>query len=180
MNSLEKTFALETARSAAELFVKNGKTFKPEGAPKSFIEKRGCFVTLTIQGELRGCIGYPEPVLPLIEALVEAAIGACSDPRFPPLEAPELPKIRIEISVLTKPKPIKPADVKVGRDGLIIRRGFYSGLLLPQVAEEYGWSREEFLSQTCVKAGLHPDVWKEGGTKIFAFRAEIFSEPKKS
>ncbi len=176
MNQKEKAFALETARSAAGLFVKDGVKFKPENAPKSFNEKRGCFVTLTENGELRGCIGYPEPVMPLAEALVESAISACRDPRFPPLDASELPKIKIEVSVLTRPKPIKPADVKVGRDGLIVRKGFYSGLLLPQVATEYGWSREEFLSQTCIKAGLPPDAWKDKGTEILAFHAEVFGE----
>ncbi len=176
MNKEERAFALETARSAAELFVKSGSKFKPENSPKSFGEKWGCFVTLTEGGKLRGCIGYPEPVLPLVEALVEAAIGACRDPRFPPLDASELPNIRIEVSVLTKPKPIKPEKIKVGGDGLIIKRGFYSGLLLPQVATEYGWDREEFLSHTCVKAGLHSDAWKEKGTEILAFQAEVFGE----
>ncbi len=106
MNNTEKAFALETARSAAGLFVKDGRKFKPENAPKSFNEKRGCFVTLTEGGEscgvsargcaasvahkgatLRGCIGYPEPIMPLIDALVDSAINACRDPRFPPLDA---------------------------------------------------------------------------------------------
>jgi len=176
MNQEEKSFALKTARSAIELWVREGKRLKPEGVPESFREKRGCFVTLTEDGELRGCIGYPEPVKPLIDALIGAAISACRDPRFPPLDSSELNRIRIEISVLTKPKPVKPADVKVGSDGLIVRRGFYSGLLLPQVATEYGWSKEEFLSQTCVKAGLHPDAWKEKGTEILAFQAEVLGE----
>jgi len=176
MNQKERSFALKTARSAVELWVREGKRFKPAGTPKPFLDERGCFVTLTKYGELRGCIGYPEPVMPLIDALVGAAISACRDPRFPPLDVSELKKVKIEISVLTKPKPIRPADVKVGQDGLIIKRGFCSGLLLPQVATEHGWSREEFLSQTCVKAGLQPGAWKEKGTEILAFRAEVFSE----
>ena len=180
MNRGERTFALKTAKSAVELFVKDGERLKPENTPKPFGEKRGCFVTLTEGGKLRGCIGFPEPVLPLIEALVDAAMGACRDPRFPALDASELPKIKIEISVLTRPKPVKPSEVKVGKDGLIVRRGFYSGLLLPQVAAEYGWSREEFLGQTCIKAGLPPNAWKGKGTEILAFQAEVFSESKKS
>ncbi len=176
MDAKERQFALKTARSAIELWTREGKKFRPENVPKSFREKRGCFVTLTKAGELRGCIGYPEPELPLTEALVDAAISACRDPRFPPLDASELPKLKIEISVLTKPKPIKPEDIKVGRDGLIVRRGFYSGLLLPQVAAEYNWSREEFLNHTCFKAGLHQNAWKDKETQIFAFRAEVFPE----
>ena len=176
MNQKEKSFALKTARAAIELWVREGERFKPKDVPESFREERGCFVTLTEDGELRGCIGYPEPVMPLIDALVGAAISACRDPRFPPLDKAELPKIKIEISVLTKPKPIKPLEVKVGRDGLVVRRGFYSGLLLPQVATEYGWTREEFLSQTCIKARLQPNAWKEKGTELLAFQAEVFGE----
>jgi len=176
MNQKEKLFALKTARAAIELWVREGKKLKSDNIPESFREKRGCFVTLTEEGELRGCIGYPEPVMPLVDALVGAAISACSDPRFPPLDETELKRIRIEVSVLTKPKPIKPADIKTGRDGLVVRQGFYSGLLLPQVATEYAWSKDEFLRQTCIKAGLHPDAWKEKGTEILAFQAEVFSE----
>lgn len=176
MDAKERRFALKTARSAIELWAREGKRFVPKNIPESFMEKRGCFVTLTEGGELRGCIGYPEPILPLIEALVDAAISACRDPRFPPLDASELPKIKIEISVLTKPRPIKPEGIKVGRDGLIIRHGYYSGLLLPQVATEYNWSREEFLNHACFKAGLHQDAWKDEETQIFAFQAEVFSE----
>lgn len=180
MSPKEKSFALRTARSAVELFVREGKKLKPESVPGSFREERGCFVTLTEKGALRGCIGYPEPIMPLIDALIDSAMNACRDPRFPPLGASELKRIRIEVSVLTKPKPIKPLEVKVGRDGLIVRRGFYSGLLLPQVAADYGWGREEFLSHTCMKAGLQPGAWKEKGTELLAFQAEVFGEKKPS
>jgi uncharacterized protein (TIGR00296 family) len=176
MDAREKAFAIRTARSAIELWTVHEKIFKPANIPKSFLEKRGCFVTMTEGGELRGCIGYPEPVMPLIDALIEAAMGACNDPRFPPLDKSELGKIAIEVSILTKPEPIKPADVVAGRDGLIVRRGLSSGLLLPQVATEHGWSREEFISHTCVKAGLPPDAWKDAGTRLLAFQAEVFSE----
>jgi AmmeMemoRadiSam system protein A len=176
MDKSERKLALEIARSAVELWVKERKKFRPVKVPKSFSEKRGCFVTLTEDGDLRGCIGFPEHVLPLIEALVSAAIEATQDPRFPELDVAELNKIHIEVSVLTQPKPIKPDDVKVGRDGLIIRRGFRSGLLLPQVAVEYGWTREQFLGHTCAKAGLPTDTWKSAGVELLAFQADVFGE----
>jgi AmmeMemoRadiSam system protein A len=176
MNAKEKTFALRTARSAVELWARERKRLRPANVLRSFYDERGCFVTLTEEGELRGCIGYPEPVKPLIDAIIDSARNACRDPRFPPLDPSELGKIRIEVSILTKPKPIKPADVKVGRDGLIIRQGFRSGLLLPQVAVEYGWTKDEFLQHTCIKAGLTPGAWKEEGTELLAFQAEVFGE----
>jgi AmmeMemoRadiSam system protein A len=176
MDKPERKLAVKTARDAVELWVREGRKLKPASVPKSFLEERGCFVTLTEAGELRGCIGYPEPVMPLIDALVSAAIEACRDPRFPPLEESELKKIKIEISVLTKPRPIKPKDIRVGRDGLIIRSGFRSGLLLPQVATEYGWTMEQFLEHTCIKAGLPPAAWKEKEAELLAFQAEVFGE----
>jgi uncharacterized protein (TIGR00296 family) len=151
-----------------------------------FEEKKGIFVTLLTypEKELRGCIGIPEPILPLKKAIVEAAISsAFNDPRFPPLEKEELNQIIIEISILTKPELIKVKnpkeylnEIKIGRDGLIVKKGFFSGLLLPQVATEYKWSVEEFLSQTCMKAGLMPDAWLDKETKIFKFQAEVFCE----
>jgi len=174
MNPKEKLFALKVARSAVKEWTEKRKRFKPANVLRSFYDERGCFVTLTEEGELRGCIGYPEPVKPLIDALIDSARNACRDPRFPPLEPSELGKIRIEVSVLTKPKPIKPSEVKVGRDGLIIRQGFRSGLLLPQVAVEYGWTKDEFLQHTCIKAGLPPDAWKTA--ELLTFQAEVFGE----
>jgi len=153
---------------------------------KIFEEKKGIFVTLLTypEKELRGCIGIPEPILPLKKAIVEAAISsAFNDPRFPPLEKKELDQIIVEISILTKPELIKVEnpkeylnEIKVGRDGLTVKKGIFSGLLLPQVATEYGWSTEEFLSQTCMKAGLTPDTWLDKETKIFKFQAEVFCE----
>ena len=176
MDKSERKLALEIARSAAELWVRERKKLKQKKVPDSFRDNRGCFVTLTEGGELRGCIGFPEPVMTLVEALVSAAIEATQVPRFPELDVAELNKIHIEVSVLTQPEPIEPKDVKVGRDGLIIRRGFRSGLLLPQVATEYGWTREQFLEHTCIKAGLPPAAWKEKGAELLAFQAEVFGE----
>jgi uncharacterized protein (TIGR00296 family) len=109
-------------------------------------------------------------------------VHACQDPRFKPLQKSELPKIIVEVSILTKPQLIEcslrehPRHVKIGEDGLIIRKGWNSGLLLPQVATEHGFSAKEFLEHTCMKAGLSPDSWLEQNCKIYKFQAEIFGE----
>jgi uncharacterized protein len=150
---------------------------------KKFIQKRGIFVTLKKDGDLRGCIGYPYPVLPLAEAVFQAARAAAfNDPRFEPVEKEELKDITIEISVLTVPKEIIFKDERIfdeivtGRDGLIIQDGSYSGLLLPQVAEEYQWSSLQFLEACCQKACLPNKAWQDPLCKIFKFQAQIFSE----
>ncbi len=145
----------------------------------------GAFVTLNTfpDKELRGCIGYPEPVLPLVSAVVRAARAAAfEDPRFPPLIRQELDRIVVEVSVLTPPekleapRPELPSKIKVGVHGLIVRYGPYSGLLLPQVAVEYGMTPEEFLDHTCLKAGLRPRCWKDEKVEVYTFSAEIFTE----
>jgi uncharacterized protein (TIGR00296 family) len=144
----------------------------------------GVFVTLNKSGELRGCIGYPEPVMPLLNALIDASISAATrDPRFNPLTSGELDEIHVEVSVLTKPEIIEvknPSEyvenVKIGDDGLIIEMGPYKGLLLPHVATEWNWSTEEFLSNTCMKAGLSPDCWLSGEARIYKFGSQIFEE----
>ena len=139
----------------------------------------GAFVSLhTKDGGLRGCIGSIEPVAPLAQAVASNAVNAAfRDPRFYPLRPDELPDVHIEISVMSPIEAVENVDViEVGRDGLIISRGGRAGLLLPQVATEYGWDRETFLSQTCVKAGLPPDSWQAGGCRIQRFSAEVFGE----
>lgn len=155
----------------------------------TFEENAGVFVTINTYPalELRGCIGYPEPVFPLKEALVKAAQGATRDPRFPRLSAPELDRIVVEVSILTPPALIKVDNpneyvkkIEVGRDGLVAEKGPLRGLLLPQVPVEWKWDVQDFLSQTCVKAGLAPDAWVDKNTKIYSFQAEIFSEEKPS
>ena len=181
----EGKLAVRIARAVVESHVSRTKFVEPK-TPAIFKEKSGVFVTLTKNpgDELRGCIGYPEPVMPLIDALKDAAISACSrDPRFPPVRPEELKRVRVEVSLLTPPVEVsvkKPRDyvscVKIGEDGLIIQRGFGRGLLLPQVPVEWGWDAEEFLCQCCLKAGLMPDAWLQVGTKIFKFQAEVFSE----
>jgi AmmeMemoRadiSam system protein A len=139
----------------------------------------GAFVTLkTKSGDLRGCIGSIHAVHPLYQAVTSSAISAAfRDPRFSPVQPQELPALEIEISVMGPIEPVTtPDDIEVGRDGLIVSRGRNAGLLLPQVATEYGWDRETFLSQTCVKAGLSPTAWRLQDTRIERFAAEVFGE----
>jgi uncharacterized protein (TIGR00296 family) len=151
--------------------------------PPVFQEKRGVFVTLTRDGELRGCIGYPHPTHPLKDALCDAAISAATrDPRFPPVRAPELPLLRIEVTVLSPPEPltvdpeVRPAAVEVGKHGLIVQGYGRSGLLLPQVPVEWRWDSTEFLDHTCMKAGLPAGCWKRKDVAICTFEGQIFHE----
>ncbi len=151
-----------------------------------FGSKQGVFVTLTKQGRLRGCIGFPEPVLPLYEAVFQAARAAAfDDPRFPPVIQSELKDIQIEISVLTVPQLIKVDDadgylsrIKIGEDGIIIKGRYDSGLLLPQVFIEYPCDVEGALEMTCQKAGLPESAWKDLKNEVYKFQAQIFSEEK--
>jgi AmmeMemoRadiSam system protein A len=152
--------------------------------PEHLFEKRGVFVTLTVNNELRGCIGLPIPIQPLAEAVRDMAISAATeDYRFEPISESELGELLVEISILSVPEELKlekkedaPKKIKIGRDGLIIESDWQRGLLLPQVAVEEKWDSEEFLDHTCIKAGLHEGCWKENNTKIFTFHAIIFSE----
>ncbi len=155
--------------------------------PPSFQNNHGVFTTLHTYPsfQLRGCIGIPEPVMTLKEAIVESARSVTHDPRFPVLQAEELSEIIVEISILTMPEDIRvktPSDIlkhiQVGRDGLIIEQGFYKGLLLPQVPIEQGWDTKTFVEQTCLKAGLPKDVWLEKNTIIKTFSGQIFTEEK--
>ncbi len=185
MLSLEEGInAVKLARSIVEQYVKNCTT--PISELKGiFSEKQGVFTTLHTypRHDLRGCIGFPLPIMPLKEAIIESAKSATRDPRFPPLEENETNNIIIEVTILTKPELInvdRPQDylsnIEIGRDGLIVEQGFYKGLLLPQVPIEQGWEKEEFLSHTCIKAGLLPDAWVDKNTKIFKFSGQIFTE----
>ena len=179
----EGMLALKTARAFAEAAVKH-EAAVPVEMPEIFSEERGVFVTLTENGELRGCIGFPYPVRPLGEALREAAgAAATQDPRFYPVREAELADIRVEVTVLTQPAVLecpaeeRPNHIVIGRHGLIASLGNRSGLLLPQVAEEYGWDAGEFLSQTCVKAGLYHKSWQEDDDCIIqTFEGQIFTE----
>ena len=171
---------LGIARRALEGYVGAGKIPSGEEARGKLAAPGAAFVTLTKNGRLRGCIGYTEAVAPLFKVVQECAVAAATeDPRFPPVSPVELPSLRIEISVLTPMFPIRPEEVEVGRHGLMVAQGRMRGLLLPQVPVEWGWDRETFLDQTCVKAGLPPSAWRHGAT-LRAFTAEVFSEEKKA
>ena len=176
--------AVALARNTIEQFVKNNTT-PLTNLTGVFTEKQGTFVTLHTfpEHDLRGCIGIPFSIMPLKEAIIDAAKSATRDPRFPPLGEEEVDKIIIEVTILTKPeliKALKPKDylssIEIGRDGLIVEQGYYKGLLLPQVPVEQGWDKEEFLSHTCMKAGLLPDAWFDDNIKIFKFSGQIFTE----
>ena len=182
--------AVRWARASIEAALGGGgpapRSPSPEARPPEFDERRGAFVTLkqSPSGELRGCIGFPLPVLPLGSALAQAAVAAAEDdPRFHPVRAPELGRLTIEVSILGLPRPVPvgtPAEtvaaIEVGRDGLIVDGWGASGLLLPQVAPEQGWNAEELLAGTCEKAGLPPDAWRKTGVRIRRFEAEVFGE----
>ncbi|MEM4280861.1 MAG: TIGR00296 family protein [Candidatus Caldarchaeum sp.] len=173
------------ARRAVELFLKDGILLKPEDNP-ALQEKKGVFVSIYVYPlkELRGCIGFPYPQMPLGEATVRAAIAAAvEDPRFPPLRYEELPKVVFEVSVLTRPEEVDTASrkdlpnmIRVGVDGLIIETPYGSCLLLPQVPVMYGWDAEEYLSHLCVKAGLNPTYWLHGKMRLLRYTAEVFAE----
>jgi uncharacterized protein (TIGR00296 family) len=160
----------------------------PADAPDALREKAGVFVTLATypDRDLRGCIGHPYADSPLLDALFDSAVSACSkDPRFQPVRKDELDGIVVEVTVLTPPQVVrvrKPSDlpkqVEVGRHGLIVRKGWYQGLLLPQVPVEQGWDAEEFLSQTCRKAGLPMTAWIDEDTEVSRFEGFIFGEEK--
>ncbi|HDJ23277.1 MAG TPA: AmmeMemoRadiSam system protein A [Candidatus Aminicenantes bacterium] len=177
LSASQKKFLLDLARQAIEHYLKEKKTISIVPEDKELNQKRGAFVTLKNRDQLRGCIGYPLPLKPLYQTIIDAAIAAATqDYRFPPLTLPELQQIKIEISVLTLPRRVKdPQEIEVGRHGLIISKGFHKGLLLPQVPGEWGWDRETFLRHTCLKAGLAEDEWQKGAT-IEVFEAEVFAE----
>jgi AmmeMemoRadiSam system protein A len=147
-----------------------------EGKTPKLKEKRGAFVTLHKSGQLRGCIGNIRGRHPLYETVARMAEEAAfHDPRFPALSKEELKDIDIEISALTPLRRVDKVDeITVGKHGIYIEKGFFSGLLLPQVATEHGWDRQTFLEQTCFKAGLHKDAWKEKDTKVYVFSADVF------
>jgi AmmeMemoRadiSam system protein A len=142
-----------------------------------FQERRGVFVTLHVRGRLRGCIGVVETQETLGESIMRCAAGAAlQDPRFSPLQMEELEELLVEISLLSTPAPIRPEEIEIGKHGLIVVNGASRGLLLPQVATEHGLDPQRFLEETCRKAGLPPEAWREAGTQIMGFTCEIFTE----
>ena len=176
---------VKTARRVVTKYLKNRTKIKLEQTFESnFSHNSGVFVTLNNPMGLRGCVGFALPDKKLYNALVDAAISAATeDPRFPPVTAKELEEITFEVTVLTPPEVIHVSDtveytsrIKVGRDGLIVKRGSNSGLLLPQVPVEYSWTEEEFLGYTCEKAGMPRDCWKDKETEVQKFEGIVFKE----
>jgi AmmeMemoRadiSam system protein A len=142
-----------------------------------FAQRRGAFVTLHVNRRLRGCIGVIEPEEPLGDIIVRCAASAASqDPRFPPLRSDELHGLQIEISLLSAPQPIRVEEVEIGRHGLLVIRGSTRGLLLPQVAVEHRLDVEQFVQETCRKAQLPLDAWREPDVRLLGFTCEVFSE----
>ena len=178
LDESERKGLLGIARRALDGYLGAGKIPPEEGVQGKLAAYGAAFVTLTKNGRLRGCIGYTEAVAPLFKVVQECAVAAATeDPRFPHVSPEELPSLRVEISVLTPLVPIRPEEVVVGRHGLMVAQGGMRGLLLPQVPVEWGWDRETFLDQVCVKAGLPPSAWRHGAT-LRAFTAEVFGEEK--
>jgi AmmeMemoRadiSam system protein A len=173
LTSGERLTLLRLAREAVVATVK-GEAL-PEPAVEHLVTLAGAFVTLRSKGDLRGCIGHPEADQPLGQVVVRcASASATSDPRFSPLGADELGDLDIEISVIGAIEPVAvAADLEIGRHGVVVEDGWRRGLLLPQVALEWGWDAEEFLAQTCLKAGLRRDAWRTGAL-LFRFEAEVF------
>jgi AmmeMemoRadiSam system protein A len=175
----DRQLLLQLAREAIAAHVRQSTIQSATRDPQPAILARpgGAFVTLHKRGDLRGCIGHIEPTEPLGRVVPRCAVAACSsDPRFPPVAAGELDALDIEISLLGPLEAIAgPQDIVVGRDGLVVERGWQRGLLLPQVATEWGWDAQTFLAHTCQKAGLPRDAWQKGA-KVWRFEAEVFGE----
>lgn len=182
LNKEEQSTALRIARDTLEQWVSKRKPIddveKKYDITETLKDSRGVFVTLTIKGELRGCIGYVTGREPLYKGIIDNAINASTyDPRFSPVEKDELDSIDIEISVMTPLVKAESAEeIQVGVHGLMMKNGMRSGLLLPQVPVEWGWNRQEFLEHTCQKAGMNSNCWKDPNTIIYKFKAQVFGE----
>jgi AmmeMemoRadiSam system protein A len=173
----DQQLLLQIARDAVRSYLSSQSPRLPGVPPGVLTETHGIFVSIHEGKELRGCIGNIHPAGPLYRSAAECAIAAAvGDPRFMPLMIADLPRVEFEISVLSSMEPVKDVrEIEVGKHGLLISKGNARGLLLPQVATMYGWSRERFIQETCIKAGLRPDDWKEDAT-IQHFTAFVFGE----
>jgi AmmeMemoRadiSam system protein A len=183
LNNAQRKKLLGIARRSIENYLQTGRKPQLEEADPLLLKDLGAFVTLREGGQLRGCIGNMVGTQPLYLTIRDMAVEAATgDPRFPKVGLAELEKIGIEISVLSPMEKTGSADnIKLGIHGVLVRKGFSSGVFLPQVATETGWSKEEFLSHLCSdKAGLPPLAWKDKNTELYVFTAEIFSEEKVS
>jgi AmmeMemoRadiSam system protein B/AmmeMemoRadiSam system protein A len=182
LTNAEKSELLTLARKSAEYAVTNGSTYTPPASPSATLNREyGAFVTITKAGDLRGCIGYTSATKPLYLTVRDTAtLAALRDPRFPAVAAAELPSLAYEVSVLSPLRRVTDIEqIKVGQHGLIMKNGDSEGLLLPQVPVEQHWNRQTFLEQTCRKAGMNTNCWKDENTDIFSFTAVVFNEHEK-
>ncbi|MDD5282407.1 MAG: AmmeMemoRadiSam system protein B [Candidatus Omnitrophica bacterium] len=181
LNSQQRKKLLEIARDSIKTYLQTGKKLELNEVDPVLMQEMGAFVTLNKHGELRGCIGNLSGTQPLYLTVRDMAVeAAMDDPRFSALSLPELKDVSIEISVLSPLKKVDSADkIIMGKHGVLVRKGYQSGVFLPQVATETGWSKEEFLNNLCVqKAGLAQNAWKNKDTELYIFEAEVFSEGK--
>lgn len=175
----DRQFLLSLARKTLTTYLGTGKMPDLRTENAALLEPRAVFVTLRVRetGDLRGCRGETQARRPLIEAVAWMSVAtATDDPRFPAVDVEEVPGLHIEINVLTPLEPIRPEAVEIGRHGLMIARGGYAGLLLPEVATRYNWDAETFLKAVCHKAGLRENAWKAPDAKIFGFETEVWEE----
>jgi len=173
----QQRFLLKLARDSIKCYLQTGKHLEIKCQKGILEEKRGAFVTLKINNQLKGCVGYPLPYKSLYETIIEAAVmAAFFDNRFSPAVEKELKDIRIEISVLSLPETVENIqDINIGDHGIIVSQGLNRGLLLPQVPVEWDWDRETFLRHGCIKAGLTENAWRTSA-KLESFTAQVFSE----
>lgn len=178
LNAKERSALLAIARKAIEAFVRSGQNYVEPREEKTLNVRSGCFVTIKHKGQLRGCIGNFQSEQPLFKEVAQMAVASASkDPRFYPMKEDDLQDFSLEISVLSPLKKVESTEeIVVGRHGIYLEKGYYRGVLLPQVAVEHEWDRDTFLRQTCVKAGLPTDAWKADDAEIYIFSAQVFGE----
>lgn len=178
LNAKEKQALLAIAREAVIQAVLTGKEYIEPREEKALNQRNGCFVTIKQNGKLRGCIGNFQSELPLFREVAHMALASATrDPRFYPMKEVDLDNFSIEISVLSPLHKVDSCDeIEVGRHGIYIEKGFYRGVLLPQVASEHGWDHQTFLKQTCLKAGLPTNAWEADDAEIYVFSAQVFGE----
>jgi len=178
LSAAERAELLQLARTTIEVYLQEQRIPPYTTDNPHFSQPGGAFVTLKKHGDLRGCIGYMAAEAPVYETIQEMAVSAATkDPRFSPVRLSELADLTIEISLLSPMERVTDTNrIVVGKHGLLIRRGWYQGVLLPQVAPEQGWSREEFLRGICYTAGLPANAWQDPGTELYWFTAEVFGE----
>jgi AmmeMemoRadiSam system protein A len=176
LSEAERKAILELARQAVKEAVCQNRLFQKIPKTEVFERRCGVFVTLYVTKRLRGCIGVIEAKEPLGETIARcAASAALEDPRFSRMQPEEISNLDVEVSLLSPLEPIQPEKVEIGKHGLLVEQGFHRGLLLPQVAVEHHLERERFLQETCHKAGLAPDAWKNSGTRIYGFTCEVLT-----